>query len=114
MLSYRAFKHTNASAIKEAFSYTKLQHLILFAYWLVLEPKGTGRAAEFIHLVKLVHLFNFFALLKFKACKVLRKENANWLSSMWVLVLTIGLPFITGLTEVEESRKKDLDFKEKN
>ena len=61
MLSYRAFKHTNVSAIKEAFSYTKL-HLILFAYsyyWLVLEPKGTGRASEFIYLVKLVHLFNF-------------------------------------------------------
>ena len=58
MLSYRAFKHTNVSAIKEAFSYTKL-HLILFAYWLVLEPKGTGPAAEFIYLVKLVHLFNF-------------------------------------------------------
>ena len=36
---------------------------------------------------------------------------------MWVLVLTIGLPFITGLTEAEaeESRiKEDLDFKEKN
>ena len=58
MLRYRAFKHTNVSAIKEAFSYTKL-HVILFAYWLVLEPKGTGRAAEFISLVKLVHLFNF-------------------------------------------------------
>ena len=31
MLSYRAFKHTNVSAIKEAFSHPKLQHLILFA-----------------------------------------------------------------------------------
>ena len=35
------------------------KHLILFVYWLVLEQKGTGRAAEFIYLVKLVHLFNF-------------------------------------------------------
>ena len=26
----------------------------------------------------------------------------------------IGLPFITGLTEAEESRNEDLDFKEKN
>ena len=49
----------NVSAITEAFSYTKLQHLILFVYWLVLEQKGSGRAAEFIYLVKLVHLFNF-------------------------------------------------------
>ena len=37
---YRAFKHTSVN-------------------WLVLEPKGTGRGAEFICLVKLVHLFNF-------------------------------------------------------
>ena len=36
------------SAIKEAFSYTKLLHLILFVYWLVLEQKDTGLAAEFI------------------------------------------------------------------
>ena len=28
-------------------------------YWLVLEQKGTGRAAEFIYFIKLVHLFNF-------------------------------------------------------
>ena len=33
---------------------------------------------------------------------------------MWVFVLTISLPFITGLTEAEESRNEDLDFKEKN
>ena len=33
---------------------------------------------------------------------------------MSVLVLTIGLPFITGLTEEEETRNEDLDFKEKN
>ena len=32
--------------IKEAFSYTKLQHLTLFVYWLVQEQKGTGRAAD--------------------------------------------------------------------
>ena len=82
-------------------------------YCLVLEQKVTGRAAGFIYLVKLVHLFNFF-LLKFKACEVLRKENTSWLSSMWVFVLTISLPFITGLTEAEESRNEDLDFKEKN
>ena len=35
------------------------KHLILFAYWFVLEPKDTGRAAEFIYFFKLVHLFNF-------------------------------------------------------
>ena len=57
MLSYRAFKHTQI--LVRSFSYTKLQHLILFLYWLVLEQKDTGRAAEFIHLVKLVHWFNF-------------------------------------------------------
>ena len=33
---------------------------------------------------------------------------------MWVSVLTISFPFITGLNEAEESRNKDLDFKEKN
>ena len=33
---------------------------------------------------------------------------------MRVFVLTISLPFITGLTEAEESRNEDLDFKEKN
>ena len=33
---------------------------------------------------------------------------------MWVFVLTISLSFITGLTEAEESRNEDLDFKEKN
>ena len=73
MLSYRAFKHTQTLVQ----SYTKLPHLILLVYWLVLEQKGTGRAAEFIYLVKPVHLFNFFALFKFKACEVLRKENTN-------------------------------------
>ena len=62
MLSYRAFKrYTNVSAIKEAFSYTKLLHVILFVYCLVLEQKDTGRAAGFIYLVKLAHLFNFFS-----------------------------------------------------
>ena len=97
---------------KEAFSYT--QHLILFVYWLVLEQKGTGQAAEFICLVKLVHLFIYFLLLTFKACEVLKKENTNWRSPMSVFVLTISLPFITGLTEADESRNEDLDFKEKN
>ena len=33
---------------------------------------------------------------------------------MSVFVLTISLSFITGLTEAEESRNEDLDFKEKN
>ena len=33
---------------------------------------------------------------------------------MWVFVLTISLSFITGLTEAEESRNEDLDFKKKN
>ena len=33
---------------------------------------------------------------------------------MWVSVLTISFSFITGLNEAEESRNKDLDFKEKN
>ena len=31
-----------------------------------------------------------------------------------VFVLTISLPFITGLTKVEEPRNEDLDIKEKN
>jgi len=31
-----------------------------------------------------------------------------------VFVLTKNLPFITGLTEAEESRNEDLDLKEKN
>ena len=44
----------------------------------------------------------------------MRKENTSWLNSIWVFVLTIGLIFITGLTEAEESRNEDLDFKEKN
>ena len=33
---------------------------------------------------------------------------------MWVFVLTISFPFITGLSEVEEARNEDIDFKEKN
>ena len=32
---------------------------------------------------------------------------------MWVFVLTIGLSFITGLNEAEESRNEDLDIKKK-
>ena len=31
-----------------------------------------------------------------------------------VFVLTISLPFITGLTKVEEPRNEDLDIKEEN
>ena len=73
MLSYGAFKHTQTLVQ----SYTKLQHLILFVHWLVLEQKGTDQAAEFICSVKLVHLFIYFLLLTFKACEVLRKENTN-------------------------------------
>ena len=32
---------------------------------------------------------------------------------MWFFVLTLSLPFITGLTETKESRNEYLDFKEK-
>ena len=38
----------------------------------------------------------------------------SWLSSMWVFVLTISFPFMTGLNGAEESRNEDLDFEEKN
>ena len=44
----------------------------------------------------------------------MRKENTSGLNSIWVFILTIGLIFITGLIEAEESRNEDLDFKEKN
>ena len=37
----------------------------------------------------------------------------SWLSPMWVLVLTVSFPFITGLNEEEESRNEDVEFKEK-
>ena len=33
---------------------------------------------------------------------------------MWVFVLTISFPFITGLNKAEESTNEDLEFKEKN
>ena len=52
-------------------------------------------------------------LLKFKAVEVLRNIT-SWLSSMWVFVLTISFPFMTGLNGAEESRNEDLDFEEKN
>ena len=72
MLSYRAFKHTN--------TYTKLQHLILYVFWLVLEQKDSGRAAEFIYLVKLVHLFNFLHFLSLKLVKFWEKKTqVDWI-----------------------------------
>ena len=49
----------------------------------------------------------------FKAGEVLRNIT-SWFSSMWVFILTIRLPFITGLNEAEESRNDDLDIKEKD
>ena len=33
---------------------------------------------------------------------------------MWLFVLTISFPFITGLNEAEESWNEGVDFKEKN
>ena len=49
----------------------------------------------------------------FKAGEILRNIT-SWFSSMWVFILTISLPFITGLNEAEESRNEDLDIKEKD